>query len=192
MAKITGWRRVASAIWRAPENPQIFGAFDCDAGPLSTFIEAARAAGHHVTPTHLVGRAVAHALFEVPDLNTRIAAGRAVPRRSIDIFFITTVEGDRDLSGVKIASADRKSAVELARELAERARGLKGWAPEGDTVSGTDTAAALLQPFLSSCPEVLFIAGVGGTMLHWSSALRRASVNGSRPRPAGPPFHPSW
>ncbi|WP_437806018.1 2-oxo acid dehydrogenase subunit E2 [Sorangium sp. So ce1078] len=125
MAKLTGWRKVASAIWRAPENPQIFGAFECDARPLSTFIEAARAAGHHVTPTHLVGRAVARALFEVPDLNTFLVADRAVPRRSIDIFFITAVEGDRDLSGVKIACADRKSAVELARELAERARGLK-------------------------------------------------------------------
>ncbi|WP_437859506.1 2-oxo acid dehydrogenase subunit E2 [Sorangium sp. So ce363] len=125
MAKLTGWRKVASVIWRAPENPQIFGAFECDARPLSAFIEAARAAGHHVTPTHLVGRAVAHALHEMPDLNTRFVAGRAVPRRTVDIFFITAVEADRDLSGVKVERADRKSAVALAHELADRARGLK-------------------------------------------------------------------
>src|SRR5690606_36562118 len=66
IAKLTGGRKVAVAIWRARNNPQILGAFECDAGPITAFIDAARAAGHHVTPTHLVGRAVAHALLQVP------------------------------------------------------------------------------------------------------------------------------
>jgi pyruvate/2-oxoglutarate dehydrogenase complex dihydrolipoamide acyltransferase (E2) component len=123
--KLTGWRRVASAMWRAPDDPQIFGALDIDARPALAFIERARAAGHRVTPTHLVGRALAHALCEVPDLNVRIRRGRVRPRRSVDIFFITAVAKGHDLSGVSIADMPRKSAISVAVELSERSTAMK-------------------------------------------------------------------
>jgi len=122
---ISGWRRVAGAMWRSPQDPQIYGALDVDAVPIQAYLERARAAGQHVTPTHLIGRALAHALVEVPDLNVRIRRGRARPRDSVDVFFITAVDGGRDLSGVKVEDADHKSAVEIARELAIRARAMK-------------------------------------------------------------------
>lgn len=112
-------------MWSAPDDPQIFGALDLDAGPILDAIEHARAAGHRVTPTHLVGRAVAHALAEVPDLNVQIRAGRVRPRPSIDVFFITAVAGGHDLSGVKIANTDLKSVVEIASELASSSGKLK-------------------------------------------------------------------
>ena len=124
-ARLTGWRRIASAMWRAPDDPQIFGALEIDAGPVLAFIARARAAGHHVTPTHLVGRALAHVLQEVPELNVRIRRGRVRPRRSIDIFFITAVARGHDLSGVAIASAEAKPAIAIARELAERSAAMK-------------------------------------------------------------------
>jgi pyruvate/2-oxoglutarate dehydrogenase complex dihydrolipoamide acyltransferase (E2) component len=124
-ARLTGWRRVASAMWRAPDDPQIFGALEIDAGPVLAFVARARAAGHRVTPTHMVGRALAHVLQEVPELNVRIRRGRVRPRRSIDIFFITAVAHGHDLSGVAIANADAKSAIAIARELAERSTAMK-------------------------------------------------------------------
>ncbi len=123
--RLSGWRRVASAMWRAPDDPQIFGSLELDATPLLAFIARARAAGHHITPTHLVGRAVAHVLHEVPDLNVRIRRGRVRPRRSIDVFFITAVAKGHDLSGVAIANADAKSAIEIARELTARSFAMK-------------------------------------------------------------------
>ena len=123
--RLTGWRRVASAMWRAPDDPQIFGALEIDAGPVLAFIARARAAGHHVTPTHLVGRALAHVLREVPDLNVRIRRGQVRPRRSIDIFFITAVAQGHDLSGVMIADAQAKPAIAIARELTERSTAMK-------------------------------------------------------------------
>jgi len=124
-AKLSGWRRIASAMWDAPNDPQIYGALELDAGPLLDFMSSARAAGHHVTPTHLVGRALAHALSSVPDLNVRLEQGRAIQRRSVEVFFITAVEGGHDLSGVKIERAEDKSAVEVSRELDLRSRTLK-------------------------------------------------------------------
>lgn len=107
-------------MWRAPDDPQIYGALEFDARPLEDFMQASRAAGVHLTPTHLVGRAVAHALAEVPDINVRLVGGRAVPRGTVDVFFLAAVAGGHDLSGVKIERADGKSAVEVARELDAR------------------------------------------------------------------------
>ena len=58
-----GWRKVASATWRGPLDPQIYGDLELDAAELLAFIQDARAAtGVHVTVTHLVGRALAHAV----------------------------------------------------------------------------------------------------------------------------------
>ncbi len=121
----TGWRRIAAAVWGPPNDPQIYGTFELDASALLAFIRRERELGHHVTPTHLAGRAVARALSAVPSLNVRLLGSRAIPRESIDIFFITSVGGGHDLAGVKVARADQKSAAEVALELDERGRKLK-------------------------------------------------------------------
>jgi len=80
-------------MWRAPSDPQIYGAIDLDAGPVTRLIEDAKAQGVRLTPTVVVGRAVAHALAAVPDLNVRLVGGQAIPRPTIDIFFIAAVGG---------------------------------------------------------------------------------------------------
>lgn len=117
-----GWRKVASASWRGPLDPQIYGDLEIDATKLLSFIEAVRGAtGVRVTVTHLVGRAIARALGENPDLNVRMRRGRFVPRDTVAIFFVVAVEGGKDLSGVRVRDADRKPAVEIAEELAARA-----------------------------------------------------------------------
>jgi pyruvate/2-oxoglutarate dehydrogenase complex dihydrolipoamide acyltransferase (E2) component len=123
--KVRGWRRIAGAMWGPPDDPQIYGAMEIDATPLREFTEQARRAGHRVTPTHLVGRAVATALHEVPDFNMRVRGNRMQPRETVDVFYITAVEGGRSLSGVKIERADEKSVYEIAVELAERAGAMK-------------------------------------------------------------------
>jgi len=123
--RVTGWRRIADAMWSAPNDPQIFGALDVDAAPVLAAIARGREQGWHATPTHFVGRAVAHALAAVPDLNVQIRRGRVVPRSAVEVFFITSVAGGHDLSGVKITQIDRKSVAEVAHELAERSSSLK-------------------------------------------------------------------
>lgn len=112
-------------MWRSPDDPQIFGAFEVDARPLVAFIDRHRAAGQRVTPTHLVGRALAHMLEEVPDLNVRIVNGRAYPRPTIDVFFIASVASGQDLSGVKITDVPAKPATAIASELLQRATAMK-------------------------------------------------------------------
>jgi pyruvate dehydrogenase E2 component (dihydrolipoamide acetyltransferase) len=152
---VTGWRRVASAMWHSPDDPQIFGTLDVDARPALRFIAAARAAGHHVTPTHLVGRALGHALVKVPDLNVRLRRGRALPRPGVDIFFITAVANGHDLSGVKIRNMPERSAIEVASELRERAGAMK---------AGRDRDFAKTKSFMDRMPPRLLRAALRATV----------------------------
>jgi pyruvate/2-oxoglutarate dehydrogenase complex dihydrolipoamide acyltransferase (E2) component len=118
--RVVGWRKLAGATWRAPMDPQFFGALDVDAAELLSYAERLRDhCGVHVTMTHLVGRAVAHGLTEVPALRQRLARGRQHPRESTDVFFIVSAGGG-ELTGGKIAAADTKSAVDIASELTSR------------------------------------------------------------------------
>ncbi len=123
--RVRGWRKLAGSTWGRPMDPQFFGDLELDAGPLLSYIADVRqAAGVHVTLTHLIGRAVAHGLAEVPELRVRLARGREHDRDSVDVFFIVTTESGQELTGVKIQDADRKSAVEIADELNRRCRAI--------------------------------------------------------------------
>ena len=120
--KIGGWRKIAAATWGHPSDPQIYGDLDIVATPILEFIQKAREnAGARVTVTHLVGKAIAHALARNPELNVRLYRGHFVKRESVDIFFIVSASEGAELSGVKILDADRKPVIEIAHELAERA-----------------------------------------------------------------------
>jgi pyruvate/2-oxoglutarate dehydrogenase complex dihydrolipoamide acyltransferase (E2) component len=119
--RVRGWRKLAGSTWRAPDDPQFFGDLEIDATALRNFVLKVReSSGVRLTVTHLIGRAVAHAFTQVPELSVRLVRGRVYPRESIGIFFIVSTENGRDLTGVKIEHVDRKSAVDVATELAGR------------------------------------------------------------------------
>ena len=122
---VHGWRKIASAAWGPPCDPQIYGDLEIDAGPLLTYLEKVRRdSGVRVTVTHLVGRAVAHALATCPDVNGLMRHGRFMPHDQVDVFFIATIGVGGDLSGVKVEHADQKSAVEVAVELSSRVQAI--------------------------------------------------------------------
>lgn len=120
MARLHGWRKLAGSTWGPPTDPQFFGELEVDASAMLDHVRRVReATGARVTLTHLVGRAVAHGLTEVPHLRMRLTRGREYPRESVDVFFIVSTGGGDDLTGIKVADADRKSAAEIAGELAK-------------------------------------------------------------------------
>lgn len=119
--RVSGWRKLAGSTWGRPMDPQFFGDLELDAGPLLSYLtEARQTAGVHVTLTHLIGKAVAHGLAEVPELRIRLARGREYSRESVDVFFIMTTASGQELTGVKVQAADRKPVVEIAGELSRR------------------------------------------------------------------------
>jgi pyruvate dehydrogenase E2 component (dihydrolipoamide acetyltransferase) len=159
MAKLEGWRKIAGAMWGAPDDPQMYGILEFDASPLLAYMDRARAAGHPVTPTHFVGRAIAQALREVPDFNVRIRGSHVLPRASVDVFFIAAVEGGRELSGVRIDRTDEKSVLDVAAELRDRATRMK----QGDDAEFAKTKRAIsAMPRRMLRPSMRFSAWVSG------------------------------
>lgn len=130
--RIRGWRKIAAAAWGIPNDPQIYGDLELDATDVLRFIEAAReTSGIRLTMTTMVGRAVARALADSPDLNVRMYRGHFVRRETVDVFFIVSAEEGSELSGVKVERADEKGAVEIAQELKDRAAAIRtGGDPE--------------------------------------------------------------
>jgi pyruvate/2-oxoglutarate dehydrogenase complex dihydrolipoamide acyltransferase (E2) component len=149
--KATGWRKVAASVWGHPNDPQIYGDLELDATNLLSFIEEARRlTGVRVTVTHAVGKAIAHALAEQPELNTHLYRGRFLPRDSVDIFFVASVAGGKEVSGIKVVGADRKSVVEIAEELGRRVERIRAGEREvgGATKTLDATPSWLLGPLL--------------------------------------------
>jgi pyruvate/2-oxoglutarate dehydrogenase complex dihydrolipoamide acyltransferase (E2) component len=98
-----------------------------------------------------VGRAVARALGENRDLNVSKRGGRFIARDSVAIFFVVALAGGKDLSGVKVRDADRKSAVQIAEELTERATRIR---------TGDDADLARSKRILALTPGVVLRAAL--------------------------------
>ncbi len=146
--RVQGWRKLAGATWGAPADPQFYGDLELDAGALLSYAAEARdTGGVHLTMTHLIGRAVAHGLAEVPELRVRLARGRVHERESVDVFFIVTASGGKELTGIKVEGADRKSAVEIAREVALRCTAIEA-GDDAELGQGKTLLARLPTPVL--------------------------------------------
>lgn len=121
-SRIRGWRKITSATWGHPNDPQIYGDLEVDAGKLLEFIDEARASsGVRLSVTHMVGKSIAYALGEHPDLNVHMHGNYFIHNPTVDIFFIVSTDKGAELDGVKVTGADKKSVVDIARELSDRA-----------------------------------------------------------------------
>lgn len=113
-------RKIAIATWSSPREGNIYGKMSIDMTNAIKYIEHLRnASGQKITITHLVGKAVGLAYAECPDLNGRIFLGRYIPHNTVDISFLVSLEGGKDLFKCKICTIDKKSVVEIAEELAK-------------------------------------------------------------------------
>jgi pyruvate dehydrogenase E2 component (dihydrolipoamide acetyltransferase) len=114
----SSFRRMAAAMWRSPNDPTIYGSSEYDMRAANALLERLRAEGVRVTVTHLVAKAVALALARHPHLNARVRFwGKLERRKSVDLFVQVASEDGRDLSGHRIAAADKLSLAELAGSL---------------------------------------------------------------------------
>jgi pyruvate/2-oxoglutarate dehydrogenase complex dihydrolipoamide acyltransferase (E2) component len=123
LRRLSSWRKLSLLAWEAPSDPTMYGMMEIDAQNALDYVRRqSEAASVKVTLTHLVGKAVAEAIAARPDVNAVIRRGRYVYERdSIDIFFQVALDGGEDLSGAKVEAADKKSVVEIASELHEKA-----------------------------------------------------------------------
>src|SRR5580700_7472598 len=119
-------RKIAIATWSAPKEGNIYGKISIDMSNVLKYIEYLRkVSGEKVTITHVIGRAAGLALAQCPDLNGRIFLGTYYPHDTVDLAFLVSLEGGKDLAKFKITEMDKKKTVEIARELREGAERLR-------------------------------------------------------------------
>ena len=123
---VSTWRKIAIAAWDKPNDPTVYGTLAVDAGAALAYIQGVRArTGVKVTVTHLVGRALALALRDTPDINGRIVGRRLYQRPTVDIGFHVVIDDGHELSLAKVDRADEKDVHEIAGELSAKAEKIR-------------------------------------------------------------------
>lgn len=118
----SGWRKIALGTWRSAKDPSVYGVLELDASKVLDYMERlSLATGEKITMTHFVGKVTALALERHPEINAVLRFGKLHPRKHVSLFFqaVTDAQG-RDLSGLTIKEAERKSLVAIAQEMNRR------------------------------------------------------------------------
>jgi len=122
----SAFRKLAAAMWRAPNDPHIFGSVDIDMTAAESFLAGYNSRhGCKATVTHLVARAVAMTLARHPEYNAKVGWWRIHLRTRVDIFCQVSTEGGRDLSGHRIDAADTLSIAAIAEALGGAANAIR-------------------------------------------------------------------
>jgi len=125
----TEWRKVASTIYKRPNDSKIFGSVEIDITSLLDYIKRKRKEGLKITPTHIFVLAAARALrTEVPELNTFVKRGNIVMHDHINVS-VSVLLPQGQMSSVKVIDADTLTLAELvdsmSNEIAKARHGLE-------------------------------------------------------------------
>ncbi len=169
LSNVPSWRLLALHAWGRPADPTVYGILELNVEPALEYLEKLRAVSNtRATLTHLVGKAVALAIRERPEVNAILRRGRLYVRDSVDIFFQVAFEDGENLAGAKVNGADHKSVTEIARELADRATRIR---TKKDDPTQTSAARLAHLP-----PALTRIAMRAGEALSYDLGLNLSSV----------------
>ena len=120
-------RRMLVLMYKRAELAQLHGHVELEAGPALEYV--ARLSREHdvrVTITHFLVKVAALLVRQTPELNYILRRGRFYPRKTIDVSFAVSIGDDSGLVGLgKIENAERKTLVEIARDVREQSTGAK-------------------------------------------------------------------
>lgn len=110
-------KKVSISTWAEPYGPEIFSQIKVRFSNALRLIEQLNADGKsHITPTHLVIKAVADTLSKFPALNGKLAFGSFVPYETVDVSCLVALDGGNDLGFVCFRNADHKSLRDIENE----------------------------------------------------------------------------
>lgn len=142
----SGWRKVASTIYRRPGDSKIFGSVEMDITELEEYIAQKRKTGIKATLTHIFILATARALrSEVPELNTYIHRGNVKLRESVDVM-VSVLLKESQMGSVLIKDADKLTLSELIKVMNEEVKQARQ-GQENKTMKMKDKLALLPWPF---------------------------------------------
>lgn len=122
---LSSFRRIAIGTWKRSFDPSVYGSMALPMDEVLRYMEAFREkTGRRITITHLMAKAVAGVLEEMPDANAILRFNRVYMRKTIGVFFQVALEdqetGQIDLSGATVHNADQKSLVQIIDEFTEQ------------------------------------------------------------------------
>lgn len=141
------WRKVATAIYRKPEDSKIFGTVELDVTDLELFVRQKRLEGLKITLMHPLILLFARALKnEVPQLNCYVRRGRIIAREQVDVMVSVLQRDGEQLGSVMVPNADTLTLAGLADILAGDVQRTRKGAEKGAT-NQKSLLAALPWPF---------------------------------------------
>jgi pyruvate/2-oxoglutarate dehydrogenase complex dihydrolipoamide acyltransferase (E2) component len=146
--RLSPWRKVAMGTWKTVGDPSVYGILEVDAEPALAYLEKkSMESGEKLTLTHFIGATIGKTFALHPSLNCVLRWGRLYPRKSVDVFFqvASDTKGD-DLSGTVIRNADKKSVVDIAREMNNKVKVIK---------TGVDKDYARMKGLMGILPGVV-------------------------------------
>ncbi|MFO0725499.1 MAG: 2-oxo acid dehydrogenase subunit E2 [Myxococcota bacterium] len=127
---LSSFRRIAIGTWSTVGDPSVYGTLKLRADKMLSYVETFRArTGKRLTITHVMAKAVAMVLAEMPDANAILRRNRIYLRDDIGIFFQVAMEDPQtkeiDLSGATIFDAHQKTLEQIYDEFQERVSKVK-------------------------------------------------------------------
>jgi hypothetical protein len=128
------FRKIAIGSWWNAGDPSVYGLVELDMTESMAYIEKIKKEKNiGLTPTHLVGKALAICMHQRPEVNAIMIRHNIYYRKHVDIFFQVNIEGDdsgdknkkAELSGVTLRKLEQKSIFQIADELRHKANKLK-------------------------------------------------------------------
>lgn len=119
---VSSFRKIAIGTWRTVGDPSVYGSLELRMEKALAYIERFRErTGKRLTISHLMAKAVAMTLVQMPEANAILRRNRIYLRKVIGVFFqvVMTDLGDEkaDLSGATLYEVEKKSLVQICDEF---------------------------------------------------------------------------
>lgn len=121
-------RKMAMGTWKTVGDPSVYGLIEVDMTEVNKVLpEYQEKHGVKVTPSHLVGKAIAHCMKLRPEINGMIRGNRIFLRDSVTLFYQVNIPGSGTdmakkavLSGTTIENAEDLRVKDIADALSSR------------------------------------------------------------------------
>lgn len=161
---LSSFRRIAIGTWQTAYDPSVYGSLTLPMDEAMKFLDAYREkTGRRLTLSHMMAKAVAAVLEDLPDANAILRWNRIYLRKTIGVFFQVAMKdqetGEIDLSGSTIHDANEKTLVEIFdtfKAQVEKVRSGKDKELEGTRQTFKSIPYFLLNLFLNTLGFLAF------------------------------------
>jgi pyruvate dehydrogenase E2 component (dihydrolipoamide acetyltransferase) len=127
---LSSFRKIAIGTWRTAYDPSVYGQLRLRADAMLAYIEEfRRRTGKKLTLSHVMAKATALTLAEMPDANAILRFNRIYLREDIGVFFQVAMEdqetGEIDLSGATVFDAHTKSLEQIYDDFNTKVQNVK-------------------------------------------------------------------